>query len=189
MRLAYIIFDGITWMDMIGVYEPVSKLKSNNFLPDLTRDICGYTATCKDIFGMEVNAFKVQNNLSKYDAIIVPGGIGTRHLQNDSLFLAWLKTAEPVTYKISVCTGSLLLGAAGFLQNKKATTNFQEYEALKPYCAQVLEERIVEDDDTITAGAVTSSIDVGLYLCKKWAGDEAAETIRRKIDYHGYMRK
>ncbi|MCW3109033.1 MAG: DJ/PfpI family protein [Segetibacter sp.] len=185
MRIAYIIFDGITWLDLIGVYEPISKLKSNNFLPDLNWDICGYTAKCKDVFGFEVNASTVQNDLSHYDAIIVPGGMGTRQLQHDETFITWLKTAAPVKYKISICTGSLLLGAAGFLKGKKATTNFQEYEALKPYCNEVLDQRIVEDDDTITAGAVSSSIDLGLYLCRKWAGDEAEKVIRRKIDYHG----
>jgi transcriptional regulator GlxA family with amidase domain len=185
MRIAYIIFDGITWLDLIGVYEPVSKLRSNNFLPHLSWDICGFTEKCKDIFGFEVNALKVQNDLSKYDAIVVPGGIGTRQLQYNDTFITWLKTAAAVRYKISVCTGSLLLGAAGFLRNKNATTNFQEYEALKPYCDKVLDQRIVEDDDTITAGAVSSAIDLGLYLCSKWAGDEAAQIVRRKIDYHG----
>lgn len=185
MRIAYIIFDGITWLDLIGLYEPISKLKSHKYVSELTWDICGYTATCKDQFGLEVKAFLVRNDLSVYDAIVVPGGIGTRQLQHDEDFIAWLKTAGPVPYKISICTGSLLLGAAGFLKNKKATTNFQEYEALKPYCRQVLAERIVEDDGVITAGAVSASIDVGLYLCRKWAGEEATAIIRQKIDYHG----
>lgn len=185
MTIAYIIFNGITWLDLIGVYEPISKLRSNNFLPDLSWDICGFSEKCKDLFGFEVNASLVQNNLSQYDAIIVPGGMGTRQLQHDEAFVNWLRTATEVKYKISICTGSLLLGAAGFLQGKKATTNFQEYEALKPYCAEVLDQRIVEDGDTITAGAVSASIDLGLYLCKKWAGEEAARVISRKIDYHG----
>lgn len=185
MTIAYINFDGITWLDLIGVYEPVSKLKAYNFLSDLTWQICGYTANCRDIYRLEVTPSLVQTDLSGYDAVIVPGGIGTRELQYDLSFLSWLKSAEPVKFKSSICTGSLLLGAAGFLKNKNATTNFQEYEALKPYCQEVLHERIVDDNNVITAGAVTSSIDLGLYLCKKWVGVEAEQTIRRKIDYHG----
>ena len=185
MKLAYIIFNGITWLDLIGCYEPVSKLKSNNFLPDLSWDICGYTESNADIFGMEMKPSHIKNSLAGYDAIIVPGGIGTRELQFDKQFIDWLRTAKDVKYKISICTGSLLLGAAGFLKDKTATTNFQEYETLKPYCEKVSFERIVDDNNTITAGAVTASIDLGLYLCEKWAGKEAAEVIRKKIDYRG----
>ena len=183
MKIAYIIFNGITWLDLIGCYEPISKLRSPKYLPDLSWDICSYTETAGDIFGLEIKPSKIKNSLAGYDAIIVPGGIGTRKLQYDPDFIAWLKSAEDVKYKISICTGSLLLGAAGFLINKVATTNFQEYEALRPYCKEVLEDRIVDDSDTITAGAVTASIDLGLYLCKKWAGSEAAQSIKTRIDY------
>jgi cyclohexyl-isocyanide hydratase len=185
MKLAYIIFNGITWLDLIGCYEPVSKLKSNNFLPDLSWDICGYSEINADIFGMEIKASQIRNSLVGYDAIIVPGGIGTRELQFDKQFIDWLQTAKDVKYKISICTGSLLLGAAGFLKNKTATTNFQEYETLIPYCKKVSKERIVDDENTITAGAVTASIDLGLYLCEKWAGRDASQIIKKKIDYYG----
>lgn len=185
MKIAYIIFNGITWLDLIGVYEPLSKLKTRNYLADLEWDFCSFTETAADTFGLTVIATKIKIPLGQYDAIIVPGGIGTRELQHDATFLNWIKTADPCRYKISICTGSLILGAAGFLKNKNATTNFQEYEALKPYCGNVVKERIVQDQDTITAGAVSSSIDLGLYLCKLWSGDEASADIRRRIDYHG----
>src|SRR5688572_33389910 len=134
MKIAYIIFDGITWLDMAGVYEPVSKLKSNHFMPDLSWDICGFTETAQDIFGLTIQSTKVRPALYEYDAVIVPGGIGTRELQHNEVFLDWLRTTHASATKISICTGSLLLGAAGFLQHKEATTNFQEYETLKPYC-------------------------------------------------------
>ena len=185
MNLAYIIFNGITWLDLVGLYEPVSKLKSRNYLPGLQWDICSYTDRAEDIFGFSVNPSKIKHPLNVYDAIIVPGGIGTRQLQYDKEFLDWIRTARDCEYKISICTGSLILGAAGFLKDKKATTNFQEYDALKPYCTEVVTERIVDDHKTITAGAVSSSIDLGLYLCGLWAGEEAKEDIRRRIDYHG----
>ncbi len=93
MRIAYIIFDGVTWLDLIGVYEPISKLKSNNFMPGLTWDICGFSPKCKDIFGFEVSAGQVRNALSGYDAVVVPGGIGTRELQHNKAFITWLQTA------------------------------------------------------------------------------------------------
>ncbi|MCR6637977.1 MAG: DJ-1/PfpI family protein [Sporocytophaga sp.] len=185
MKIAYIIFNGITWLDFIGVYDPLSRLKSLNYIPDLEWDICAFSESNKDNFGLEVKANKIKNNLGAYDAIIVPGGFGTRKLQFDTDFINWLKTSKNVKYKISICTGSLLLGAAGYLKDKTATVNFMEYEALASYCKTVSKERIVEDGDTITAGAVSASLDLGLYLCKKWAGDDAAKEIRKRMDYRG----
>jgi transcriptional regulator GlxA family with amidase domain len=185
MKLAYIVFEGITWLDFIGIYDPVSRLKSLNYLPDLSWDICSYSAIAKDNFGLEIKPTKIKNQFSDYNAIIVPGGWGTRQLQFDTGFINWIKTAEKVKHKISICTGSLILGAAGFLKNKTATTNFNEYEALKPYCKKISTERIVEDGDVITAAAVTASIDLGLFLCRKWVGTEAEQAIRKKMDYHG----
>lgn len=185
MKIAYIIFDRITWLDFIGIYDPISRLKSMNYLPDLTWDICSFTNSVTDIFGLEIKPAKIQNSLFDYDAIIIPGGLGTRQLQFDNEFLNWVKTSKTTSYKISICTGSLILGAAGFLTDKKATTNYQEYEALKQYCREVSEDRIVEDNNIITAAAVSASIDLGLYLCNKWAGQEARNEIRKKMDYHG----
>lgn len=183
MRIAYVIFDGITWLDMVGIYDPISRLRSLHYLPDLRWDICGFTNMVSDNFGLTVKPDKIQNSFVHFDAIIVPGGFGTRKLQYDKDFLSWVKTSENVPYKISVCTGSLILGACGFLQDKRATTNYREYDALKPYCKEVIAERIVEDGDVITAGAVSASLDLGLHLCAKWGGVAAKEEIRKRMDY------
>lgn len=185
MKIAFVIFNGITWMDLVGLYEPVSKLKSMKFIPDLSWDFCSFTPVSTDAGGLSVLPTKIKNDLSEYDVLFVPGGKGTRDLMLQLNFIQWLQTAANVKLKTSVCTGSLLLGAAGFLQNKKATTHFDEYDTLRPMCKEVLSDRIVADGDCITAGAVTSSIDLGLYLCREWAGDEAAVLIRYKMDYRG----
>jgi cyclohexyl-isocyanide hydratase len=185
MTIAFVIFDGVTWLDMIGIYDPLSRLRSPEYLPDLRWDICSLQRSASDIYGLEICATRVGSPLTGYDALIVPGGYGTRNLMHDEAFLDWLRTAKDTPLKISVCTGSLLLGAAGFLKDKAATTHFKEYETLKPYCREVLQSRIVEDDGVITAGAVTSSIDLGLYLCRKWLGTACSENIRRKLDYTG----
>lgn len=181
--IAYIVFNGITWLDFVGIYDPICRLKSMNYLPNLAWDICAFTQTVTDNFGLEVKPHKTQNSLTNYDVIIVPGGFGTRPLQHDEEFMQWIKTSSKVPLKASICTGSLLLGAAGFLQGKTATTNFNEYETLKPYCQKVTTDRIVEDRGIITAGAVSASLDLGLYLCEKWAGQEATSEIRRRMNY------
>jgi transcriptional regulator GlxA family with amidase domain len=185
MKLAYILFDGITWLDLVGLYDPISRLKSMNYRPDLSWDFCSISPSAKDNFGLEVQATQIKGSLAGYDALIVPGGHGTRRLKEDKVFMEWIKSAAPAKYKISVCTGSLILGAAGFLTHKTATTHFREYDTLKPYCRQVSTQRIVEDNDTITAAAVSASIDLGLYLCRKWAGRDAEGEIRLQMDYHG----
>jgi transcriptional regulator GlxA family with amidase domain len=185
MKIAFIIFDGITWLDFVGIYDPISRLKSMKYLPDLSWDICAFTEAVSDNFGLEMKPNKIKESLSNYDVIIIPGGFGTKKLIADNEFMDWIKTAKEVNFKISICTGSLILGAAGFLKNKFATTHFDECETLKQFCKEVKKERIVEDGNVITAGAVASSIDIGLYLCKKWAGQEAEIEIRKRMDYHG----
>lgn len=183
MKIAYIIYNGITWLDFIGIYDPVSRLKSMGFIHDLTWDICAFSENVSDNFGLKMKPDKVKNDLSSYDVIIVPGGFSAIDLQTDPDFINWIKSASAVQSKISVCSGSLILGAAGFLKDKKATTHFDAYEYLKNHCNQVVKERIVEDGNIITAGAVSSSLDLGLYLCNKWAGQEATKAIQKSMDY------
>ena len=184
MKIAYILFDDITLLDFIGIYDPIKNLKTKQYIKGLEWDLCATTPAIKDSFGLEMRVDKVQPELSDYDMIIVPGGWGTRRLQHDNDFIAWLQTGQEVTTIVSICTGSLLLGAAGFLRDKVATTNFQEYATLEKYCAAVKRCRIVEDGNIITAGAVASSLDLGLYICEKLVGKEKAEDIRIGMDYH-----
>jgi len=184
MRIAYILFDEITLLDFIGIYDPIKNIKTKKYIEHLDWDLCATNTTIKDSFGLEMVVDKIKPNLSDYDMVIVPGGFGTRALQYDKEFIDWLQTANGVKYLVSICTGSLLLGAAGFLKRKMATTNFNEYQSLEKYCDTVLDSRIVDDNNVITAGAVASSLDLGLYICKKLIGDEKAEDIRKVMDYH-----
>lgn len=114
MKIAYILFDGVTLLDFIGIYDPISRLKSMQYIPELSWDICGLDAQIQDSFGLKLSCDKVRNNLSDYDMVVVPGGLGTRQLSTNPTFIEWLQTARQARYLVSVCTGSLLLGAAGF---------------------------------------------------------------------------
>lgn len=183
-RIAYIVFDNITLLDLVGVYDPITRLKSLKYLPDLHWDICALKEQVKDSFGFTVTVDQVKPDLSQYDTIIIPGGFGTRPLKDDSEFIHWIKTAQSAQYKISVCTGSLLLGAAGFLEGRKATTNASAFDLLATYCQDMRkEEKVVEDGPIITAGGVSSSLQLGLYLCEKWAGKEARKLIQNKMEF------
>ncbi len=183
MKIAFILFDGVTLLDFIGVYDPISRLKAGDYVKGLAWDLCGLTEVVTDDYGLEIKITKVAPNLADYDMLIVPGGFGTRKLLTDEVFLNWLKTGKEVAYKASVCTGSLLLGASGMLVDKKATTHFKMYDKLSEYCKEVVEARIVEDGDIISAGAVSSSLDLGLYICEKLTNAEVAALIKTSMDY------
>lgn len=183
MKIGFVIYNGMTGLDFVGVYEAVSRLKTMGFIPDLEWEICARTPQVSDGSGLLFMPTRVSEPLGDLGILIVPGGPGSQALIEDSGFIQWLKTAVACQYKVSVCTGALLLGAAGFLEGRHATTHPTAVHELKRYAAAVIDQRIVEDGGVITAGGVTASIDLGLYLCEKLAGRSAAEAIRRQMDY------
>lgn len=124
--------------------------------------------------------------LNDFDLLVVPGGYGSCSLQHNEEFIDWLKTAAPIPLKASVCSGFLLLGAAGFLRGKRATTHPEAYTELARYCAEVTEQRVADEGDIITARGVNSSIDLGLYLVERLAGKEIRIEIAKQMDYPYY---
>ncbi|SDI98193.1 DJ-1/PfpI family protein [Alteribacillus bidgolensis] len=186
MKAAFILFDQLTSLDFIGFYDGFTRLKTMNYKSDLSWDLCALNEEITDDRGITFKINKLGPDLSEYDLIFIPGGMGTRRLRNDEEFIEWLKTAENVPYKLSVCTGALLLGAAGFLKEKAATTHPNAYELLKSYTNQVKEDRIVKDGNIITGGGVAASVDLGLYACEFFSGSEAALKIKKQMDYPYY---
>ncbi|OMD43078.1 DJ-1/PfpI family protein [Paenibacillus odorifer] len=183
MKIAFILFDGITFLDFAGFYDVIYRLGQFEIGEGLSWDICAASEEVTDELGFTVKAGKVLPELSEYDMIFVPGGMGTRKLRYDEAFVSWIAGARNVPYKVSVCTGSLLLGAAGLLEGKKATTHPSAYDLLRPYCEEVVETRIVHDGNVITGGGVSTSIDLGLYLISSLAGESAMNSVKKQIDY------
>ena len=183
MKVAFVIFDRMTALDFIGFYDPVTRLKTMDFLPDMEWQVCARTTEVHDDKGLTFRVSRIEETLEDYDLIFLPGGQGTRTLKDDASFIEWIRSARSCRYKVSVCTGALILGAAGFLEGRTATTNPRAYDLLKAYTQRVARERIVDDREVITAGAVACSIDLGLYVCEKFAGAEARSKIQKQIDY------
>jgi transcriptional regulator GlxA family with amidase domain len=183
MKAAFVVFDRMTFLDFIGFYDPVTRLKSMKIIDDFEWRICSTTQHVVDDRGLRVEADAVGEPLDSYDMLFVPGGFGTRNLQHDRSFLDWLKTAQSVPLKVSVCTGALLLGAAGFLRGRRATTHPSAYKELEPYCGAVVQERVVDEGDIITARGVSSAIDMGLHLVQRLAGADARDRIASQMDY------
>ena len=182
MRAAFVIFEGMTALDFVGAYDPLTRLSTMRLSEDFAWDVCAVTNEVRDHTGLRFAPTRVGEPLGTYDLLVVPGGHAARELVEDAAFLDWLRTAAACELKASVCTGSLLLGAAGFLAGRRATTHPSAFEELKKFCA-VSDERIVDEGDVITAGGVTAAIDLGLHLCERLAGAGAREKIRRQMDY------
>ena len=187
MKAALIVFDRMTYLDFVGFYDPLTRLKAMNILPDFEWRILSnrpQVADDRGSAGMKMVPDGLMEPLTGYDIVYVPGGMGTRPLQHDREFVDWLKTAARAKLKISVCTGALLLGAAGFLKGKRATTHPGALKDLEPYCAKVVTDlRVVDEGDVITAGGVSSSIDLGLHVVQKLAGAEARSRIAAQMCY------
>jgi transcriptional regulator GlxA family with amidase domain len=186
MKFAFIVYDDLTLLDFAGVYDSITRLKSMGFKDDLEYDVCSLKSKVKAFEGLEIIANKINNDLSVYDYIFIPGGNGIMKLLKDNEFLLWIKNVSKNAVITSVCGGSLILGAAGFLTGKKATTHPMLMNFLNRFTENISDLRIVEDGNLITARGVTSAIDLGLYLCEKIAGAETREKIHNQMDYLMY---
>ncbi|MCD6580763.1 MAG: DJ-1/PfpI family protein [Desulfuromusa sp.] len=183
MNAAFVIFDQMTALDFVGFYDPLTRLKSMDFMPDFHWQICSFCEDVSDTQDLRFDPDSIKTSLADFDLLVVPGGYGSRSLQHNEEFITWLKTANPVPLKASACTGSLLLGAAGFLKGRRATTHPNAVAELSRYCAEVVVSRIVDEGDVITARGVSSSIDLGLYLVERLAGKEIRIEIAKQMDY------
>lgn len=184
MDIAFVVYDDLTALDFVGVYDPVTRLSTMGFRDDVSWEICA-PAPDEDVTatgGLSLNVTAVGESLGSYDAVIVPGTVETEAYRTDPEFLDWLRTAADCEYKISVCTGAVLLGAAGLIDGHRATTHPMAFEDLEEY-ATVVEDRIVDDGDVITARGVTAAIDLGLHLCERWGDAEVRAGIKEQMDY------
>ncbi|WP_127583580.1 DJ-1/PfpI family protein [Paenibacillus koleovorans] len=187
MKMAIVLFDGMTSMDFMGFYEAITWLGILKAKENVSWTFCADKPEVTDDRRLTFKAHKVRPDLREFDLVFLPGGMATRKLQYDETFLDWIRTAEAVPYKVSVCTGALLLGAAGFLEGKRATTNSSAYELLTPYCAEVIKARVVRDGNIITGGGVTASIDLGLYTVEWLTNVDFALQVQKKLEYPYYQ--
>ncbi len=183
MKIAFVLYNELTYLDFIGFYDVITRVKALDIDKDLTWKICSLRDEIRDDKNLFIKPDTVGESLDGFDLVFIPGGIGTRTLIYDDIFLSWIKGSKNAKTKVSVCSGALLFGAAGLIKDKKATTNKKAYELLKPYCTEIAEQRIVEDGDFISSGGVSCSIDVGLYVVEKFYGKEAKKRIRTEISY------
>ncbi|WP_308640093.1 DJ-1/PfpI family protein [Paenibacillus silvisoli] len=185
--MAFILFDGMTTLDLAGFHNAVTWLKKREIVEELEWEYCGDKQEVTDDRGMTIKANRVMPDLSGYDLVFIPGGMATRQLIHKCEFVAWIQTAKSVPFKVSVCTGALIWGAAGVLQDKKATTNPLALELLEPFCKEVVQARAVRDGDVFTSGGITASIDLGLFVVETLTNKETAQEVQTWMDYPYYQ--
>ena len=180
MDVAIPLYDRFTALDAIGPYEVLSRL------PGATvRFVAAQPGPVRTDNGMlEVTADHALADVPAPDVLVVPGGIGTRELLEDPDLIPWIRQVhETSTWTTSVCTGSLLLGAAGLLDGLEATTHWAAMEYLERFGARPTQRRVVEQGKVITAAGVSSGIDMALALAAHIAGDDVAQVIQLYIEY------
>jgi transcriptional regulator GlxA family with amidase domain len=186
-QIAMLAFPRLTFLDLIGGYDALRRVAPMGIDAGVRVRIIGTEREIVDDSGLVVKVDGVYEDLAPYDLLYVPGGFGTRALADDARFLAYLRTWGSERPLASVCTGSLLLGAAGYLKDVRATTHHRALDLLRPLCREVItDRRIVDEGRVVTAGGVASSLDLGLYLVERHWGVAARETIARQMEYRAY---
>jgi putative intracellular protease/amidase len=180
MRIAIPLYDRFTALDAVGPYEVLSRLPGAS-VTWLAHDP-GVVRNDNGMLGIEATA--AFEELPDPEIVLVPGGTGTNDFLEDERLVGWIRRAhETSEWTTSVCTGSLLLAAAGVLDGLEATTHWLDMDDLARFGARPTGRRVVEQGKVITAAGVSSGIDMGLVLAAKIAGPEVAKAIQLGIEY------
>lgn len=177
--IGFLLFPNITQLDLTGPHEVLSKLPGAKI-----HLIWKNLEPVKAVGGMMIVPDTTLAACPQLDLICVPGGPGMTGLMVDNEVLDFLRSqAAGARYITSVCTGSLMLGAAGLLKGKRAATHWMLMEVLPTLGAIPVYERVVQDGNIITGGGVTAGIDFGLKVAAEVAGEEVAKQIQLQIEY------
>jgi transcriptional regulator GlxA family with amidase domain len=179
-KVSILIFDGLTALDAVGPYDVLRQVPGWEVTfvgkePGEVRTEEGGLGLVADV-GLAAAPFA--------DILLVPGGSGTRPLSADAEVLDWVRATDRETRRTtSVCTGSLVLGAAGLLEGRRATTYWQSIEELREFGAEPVTSRWVEDGKYLTAAGVSAGIDMALHLVATEVAPEMSQAVQLGIEY------
>ncbi|HEY3815030.1 MAG TPA: DJ-1/PfpI family protein [Caulobacteraceae bacterium] len=176
--VVFAVFPDLTQLDFTGPYEVLSRLPKAT---TVVASVAGSTLASERGLAFETTRLA---DVARCDLVCVPGGPGVTPSMNDEVFLAELRRlADGARYVTSVCTGALLLGAAGLLKGKRATTHWAYRDILPVFGAIREDARVVRDGNLFTGGGITAGIDFGLTVAAEIAGDEVARSIQLMMEY------
>jgi putative intracellular protease/amidase len=180
MNVTILLYDNFTALDAIGPYEVL------RLLPGARVQFVAKTAGVQrsDARSLGLVAERDLGSVGSSDLLVVPGGPGQEVAERDPAIVDWVARIHATTrWTTSVCTGSLILGAAGVLKGLRATSHWMFLERLREYGAEPTLERVVEQGKVVTAAGVSSGIDMALRLAARAAGDDVAQAIQLGIEY------
>lgn len=178
-RVVFILYPRLTQLDFTGPYEVLARL------PDAEVVIASKDGgTLRTELGLTFTDLRALADIDRADLIMVPGGPGQTEAMLDAAFMAEVKRlGEAARYVTSVCTGSLILGAAGLLKGKRAGCHWAYRDMLSAFGAVPDDARVVRDGSTYTGGGVTAGIDIALTIVADIAGPDVAKMIQLAIEY------
>ncbi|MBK5544393.1 DJ-1/PfpI family protein [Pseudomonas sp. TH04] len=179
LQIGFLLFPGIQQLDLTGPYDVLGSLP-DVALHLLWKDLAPVTSST----GLVFTPTMTYADCPRLDVICVPGGAGVGALMEDPHTLDFLKDqAQTARYVTSVCTGSLVLGAAGLLRGRKATTHWAYHDLLAPLGAIAVQARVVRDGNLFTGGGITAGIDFALTLAAELYSEDVAQRVQLQIEY------
>jgi cyclohexyl-isocyanide hydratase len=179
LEIGSLLFEGLDQIDLTGPFEVLSRL------PDTTHRIYGVTAEpVRDVQGLRLTPDAALHGAPPLDVLHVPGGPGQEELMDDARVLDWIREQSGHARCVfSVCTGALLLGAAGLLRGRRATTHWSALSLLPWFGAEAVDERVVVDGELVFAAGVTAGIDGALTVAARLRGPAVAQQIQLQMAY------
>lgn len=179
LSIGIVLFPNVTQLDVTGPYEVFARMPATD-----VHLVAATLAPIRSEHGLAIVPELTFDTVPRLDVICVPGGIGVNAAMESETLLAFLqRQASDARYVTSVCTGALVLGAAGLLQGYRATTHWLSLELLPLFGAHPVDQRIVIDRNRITGGGVTAGIDFGLVIASELRGAAVAREIQLMIEY------
>jgi putative intracellular protease/amidase len=180
MQIAFLFYEGMTALDAIGPHEVLCRLPGV-----VVKRVAKQAGPVRsESAGLTLTAEHSLSDVSQADVLVIPGAGNATALRDQPEILAWIRAIhETTTWTTSVCTGSLILGAARLLKDIKATSHWAVLDRLSCFGAQPVHERIVEDGKIMTAAGVSAGIDMALLLAAKLCGPQVAQSLQLGIEY------
>lgn len=178
ITIVFALYPGVTHLDFTGPHQVLARLPGANLI------VASAAGGLIEADGLTFAGLARLKDIERCDVICVPGGLGCTAAMNDAAFMDQIsRLADGATYVTSVCTGSLILGAAGLLKGKRAACHWAWRDMLPLFGAIADPARVVRDGNVITGGGVTAGIDFALALAAEIAGPDVAQSIQLMLEY------